>query len=364
MFEHERSGAGSTVRAMQELHARMLADDVVTTDHLLAPTGHWAAALRSWTGRRYSSLSFFELEFLFYHALNCQHGTFTRGRDPFAAMKRRDTEVSLADAERALERLDREHEPLELALRFALFGNALDASQAKQRDEFSRDIRLITGELTGTARALTSAAAHTRRISMLLDNAGTELGMDLILVHELLHGSDATVILHAKPWPMFVSDATVADVHAHIEHWRTRTAPGSRLRSVGRVLDHAIGSQQFQIRAEPDWGEPRHFDELADETLEGIRDALVISKGDLNYRRHFGDRTWAPTTPIDVAAHGVAFESILLRTLKSEVVVGLSAEQQRSLAAEDQAWATHGRYAVAQQVGPIEEHVALGFTGS
>jgi D-arabinose 5-phosphate isomerase GutQ len=355
MYARENPRRGRAVRAMQELCSRILADDVVITDHLFEPTEHWATKLRAWQGLRYSQLSFLELEFLFYHALACHHGFFVRGRDPFADLKRRDVIASVDEAERAATLLESGRssgglEPLELALRWALLGNALDASQTKQRDEISRDIRLVDGDLAHVARTLASASSRARRVSVILDNAGTELGMDLLLVHQILETTDCPVVLHAKPWPMFVSDATSADVLAHIACWRRSTPPHGRLSRVATELEAAMRAGRLEIRDEPDWGEPRCFDELGPKTLAGLGDALVILKGDLNSRRFFGDRMWSPTTSVEGAARGIGFESILLRTLKSDLVVGLCEDRLAALGAEDEAWSTNGRYAVAQRI--------------
>jgi hypothetical protein len=49
----------------------------------------------------------------------------------------------------------------------------------------------------------------------------------------------------------------------------------------------------------------------------------VILKGDVNYRRLFGDRHWEPTTPINLAAGYFPTNYLSLRTLKAEIVLGL-----------------------------------------
>ena len=84
---------------------------------------------------------------------------------------------------------------------------------------------------------------------------------------------------------------------------------------------------------------------LAEELASGH---VVISKGDLNYRRHFGDRDWPWETPARVAASGVGFRSVLIRVLKSEILVGADRATVSVLAADDPEWLTSGRFGLIQ----------------
>jgi hypothetical protein len=76
--------------------------------------------------------------------------------------------------------------------------------------------------------------------------------------------------------------------------------------------------------------------------------ALVVSKGDANYRRVVGDALWQPETPFaDVTAYFPA-PLLALRTLKSNPIVGLPAGLAERLDAEDATWRVNGRRGVAQ----------------
>jgi hypothetical protein len=76
---------------------------------------------------------------------------------------------------------------------------------------------------------------------------------------------------------------------------------------------------------------------------------VTVLKGDLNYRRLVGDRLWPPTTPFQQATAYFPGPVAALRTLKSDVITGLSAATEAGLvAAEDQRWRTSGTHALIQ----------------
>ncbi len=82
---------------------------------------------------------------------------------------------------------------------------------------------------------------------------------------------------------------------------------------------------------------------------EKLRQAsLVVSKGDYNYRRLLGDRHWPFTTSFgDVVSYSPA-PLLALRTLKSEVVIGLTPELIEEVALKDSNWLNNGRWGLIQ----------------
>jgi hypothetical protein len=76
---------------------------------------------------------------------------------------------------------------------------------------------------------------------------------------------------------------------------------------------------------------------------------LVVFKGDLNYRRLVGDCLWDPTTLFDDAVDYLGDLPVAaLRTLKSDVVVGVPRDRVERLDAEDPEWRINGRQTVVQ----------------
>ncbi|TMI75256.1 MAG: protein-glutamate O-methyltransferase family protein, partial [Bacillati bacterium ANGP1] len=78
------------------------------------------------------------------------------------------------------------------------------------------------------------------------------------------------------------------------------------------------------------------------------RAALVILKGDANYRRLLSDAHWAPTAPFSKVTGYFSAPLVALRTLKAEIIVGLAPGRAERLTAEDREWLVNGRRGVIQ----------------
>jgi hypothetical protein len=76
--------------------------------------------------------------------------------------------------------------------------------------------------------------------------------------------------------------------------------------------------------------------------------ALVISKGDAQYRRLLGDRHWPYTTPLDKIMSYFPASLVILRAAKSEVMAGLAPGQVEKLSQEDPEWLYNGRWGLIQ----------------
>ena len=83
--------------------------------------------------------------------------------------------------------------------------------------------------------------------------------------------------------------------------------------------------------------------------------SLIIFKGDLNYRKLVGDRSWPTTTTFSEALHGFCPAPVCtLRTLKADVVVGLGDGKAKELQAIAENWMVSGEYAVVQFCEKLE----------
>lgn len=185
-------------------------------------------------------------------------------------------------------------------------------------------------------------------LCLVADNAGRELIPDLLLVAHLLgQGQCDRVVLHVKPYPYYVSDATTADV---VDALRKLTGAGGAAADHGRRLWAAMADGVLTVRAHPFSAAPLPYARMPDDLrAEFAGAALTIVKGDLNYRRLVGDSRWAPTTPFaDVTAYFPG-PVVALRTLKSDVITGLDGATEAALvAAEGQRWRTGGTHALIQ----------------
>ncbi|GAA5004719.1 damage-control phosphatase ARMT1 family protein [Kitasatospora paranensis] len=186
------------------------------------------------------------------------------------------------------------------------------------------------------------------RICLIADNAGRELLPDLVLVdHLLADGTAARVDLYVKPQPFFVSDATTADLLAALT--RLRTARSEQAAAIGGRLWRAMNDGKLGVRTHPFFCAPLPYHDMPDDLrAEFAGAAMTILKGDLNYRRLVGDRLWPATTAFDDATGHFPSPVTALRTLKSEVVVGLAPATAARLDATGPAWRTSGEHALVQ----------------
>lgn len=167
-----------------------------------------------------------------------------------------------------------------------------------------------------TLLAAKKAGKRDRQVDIVLDNAGFELFVDLVLAGYLLSaGLATTVVLHPKSMPWFVSDVLPGDFAALLNalaapraFYETQTEEERLQDKVPEKLAekeveeleflfdewsqfHAEG--QLMLRPNRVWTHPGSFWRLPHEDerlVEDLKESeLVIFKGDLNYRKLVGD---------------------------------------------------------------------------
>jgi hypothetical protein len=110
------------------------------------------------------------------------------------------------------------------------------------------------------------------------------------------------------------------------------------------------------VRADLFWNSPLAMWDLpegVERTLAGAD--LLISKGDANYRRLTGDRSWDFTTPFSKVIDYLPVPLAAFRTLKAELAVGLTREAVRKARSADPDWMTDGRWGVIQYASSGEK---------
>lgn len=219
-----------------------------------------------------------------------------------------------------------------------------------------------------------------RRVDIVLDNAGFELYVDLILAGYLLETGLATsVVLHPKSLPWFVSDVLVGDFGSLLQALADPASfydtpegeepKGGKVKLTeeqvevlkflfGNFAGHhgegglVIRPNRFWTTADSYWRLPYNAPDL----FEDLKDSeLVVFKGDLNYRKLTADAAWDPTTPFDEAIgplgkRGSGMRTLALRTCKADVVVGLrpGLDEELKAGAVERKWGWSGKYAVVQ----------------
>jgi hypothetical protein len=319
----------------------------------------WAA---EWIGRRWEDIGFLSAESYFYAKLldavdYWQPGNW-RGIDPFEFLK--SGELTSADLDTDLRALDTaatvpaDSHTRALVLA-SLWGNQADLGfriGAATGDNPVAASHLVADDTERLLRAL--ASDRVSRVCVIADNAGRELAADLTLIDHLLHAGMATAVdLHLKPHPYYVSDATTGDLVAVIR--RLAAGPPAAAAVAARLTD-ALGTGRMSIGTHWFYGAPFTFHRMPDNLRHRIGEAdFTILKGDLNYRRLVGDYWWPETSAFDDLTGYFPAPLAVLRTLKSNVVVGLDHSTISALDAGGSPWRTNGTYGLVQVRGETAE---------
>lgn len=314
----------------------------------------WALWGRDYIGESWYDVPFLWAESFFYRKLLEAVDYFRPGPwnsiDPFQPQKAAELrdpglEADLAALE-SLQALPLE-EQVTAALDAALWGNRADLGflLSDLNTAHRKQAGALVADDGDKVRALLTAGGMDN-VCLVADNAGRELIPDLVLIDLMLRTDFAhTVGLHLKPHPYYVSDATTADLIACLR----RLSEADSTRPVAQRLTLAVAEGRLSISTYPFYCAPLPYHHLPAELSEVFaKSALVILKGDLNYRRLVGDREWSATVPFSQAVAYFPTKVVSLRTLKSDVVVGLRPDEVSALDDEGLCWRTNGTHGLIQ----------------
>ena len=261
-------------------------------------------------------------------------------------------------------------------IQISLWGNATDLSlltsisveelnsrQGKAvRESNKQNILVDDTEQVWSLLSRLRSSGYPKDIHIVLDNAGFELLTDLVFAGYLISSGYAMkVVLHGKRMPWFVSDVNPEDLNYLIEGFANGTiyddidsADKDELREAGKYWKGLIQSDMLEFRAELFWTTQHPFGRLPivePGLFEDLADAeLVVYKGDLNYRKLTYDGMWPHSTPFSEALgplakkyDGQGVRSLVLRTAKADVCVGLKPGQDKDL---EEDWTRNGKYAM------------------
>lgn len=327
----------------------------------------WNQALAAYARRGWLEVPWYLAEALFYRRLletvrYFQPGPWQR-HDPFKVQKQ-------GQIERAVERLAAEWDPLavvepdvafEALLHSSLWGNRADLSNytvdlavrggLAAREE--RDNILIDD----TEAVRLYLAEGLQRVDIISDNVGLDLLFDLVLADMLLHEHWAEhVVFHLKAWPFFVSDAMLQDLYSTVSV--LRKSPKQAIRLLGARLESHLAEERLTLECDGFWTSPLMFRQFPPSLRDELAlSALVIVKGDVNYRRLLDDRHWPHTVRLEEIAAYFPAPFLVLRTLKGEIQVGLAPGQAEALAAEDPDWLINGQRGLVQFCRPVGQQL-------
>jgi len=351
------------VRLMSEIPGgpiRHLEDETIDA-------GPWYDYIDPYRGADWLDPPWFFVEHYFYRRLLEATGYYSRGTglgvDPFKHQKLQGlarSKGAINDlCRQAIDLLTQESwdtEGLSLLLSLSLWGNKADLSMWPAGLEGNEDQRIGQGSadqtLVDDTRQITDFLSRQEgvksRIDLLIDNAGFELVVDLILATYLLKMNIArTVTLHTKIHPTFVSDATNADIWSAANFLSNADRPETS--EIGNTIISYLNSGRLSMKPHPFWTSPLAGWEMPQDLQDSLEGStLVISKGDAHYRRLLGDRHWPYQTPLEKVLCYLPSPVLALRTLKSEVAAGIPIDQINQAELQDPNWLVSGQWGIIQ----------------
>lgn len=189
-------------------------------------------------------------------------------------------------------------------------------------------------------------------VDIIFDNSGYEVFSDLCLADFLITIKLADKIrFYVKTIPWFISDVTTADLKWTINQLKNHN--NNTVRILGQRWHDYLSKGVWSVEEHYFWTLPVTFktmDTFDEKLYRKLAQAkLVIFKGDLNYRKLFGEKNWNPTTDVVTALEGFNPTKLCtLRTLKADIICGLKEGIAEETEAKDQDWMISGKYGVIQ----------------
>lgn len=370
----ERSIAENRFPPEVEAKVKLLIDEIpegkirLLDDPGAPDSEDWHSYVTGYLGQNWLEVPWFFVEFYFYRRILEASGYFRVGehgfqRDPFNLQKRRGFEIGqelvgdlaalVGERVQSRERVD---ETIARLLKVGLWGNQADLSMwpidekvmGEKGDPNSIADRILIDDTGRIVARMTGIPPSMDRVDIILDNAGFELLTDLLLADYLLScGLSSVLYLHPKSYPIFVSDVIPVDLEWTLDVLSENSSVDVR-ESVERLRAHQHEGR-LRVHEHTFWTSPLALWEMPQDLYDDLsKSDLVLFKGDMNYRRLLGDRHWE---------YEVLFEEVMsyfpapiaaVRTLKAEIVCGLTEGQAEATALKDPEWMVNGQWGVIQ----------------
>jgi len=236
-----------------------------------------------------------------------------------------------------------------------LWGNQMDLSLTSgELVDAEKGGLLIDNSKRCWEKVFESKEDQSIHVNFILDNCGSELLNDLIMMDFLLKMfPKLTCKIHAKSHPVFVSDATESDVLHHIKV--LGKSPVESLSLVGKRLEKSLEQGRLVLYSHEFYTSPLPYWQVPDDLRKEYRDSFTITKGDANYRRLLDDRLWPQTTPFQEAMDywGTNTTLLSIRTCKAPILVGRSlCDMGKRMESND--WIVDGSTGVICLYSPIK----------
>jgi len=355
---------------LNKLKAGLLVELVHPIDDQGPDITDWKDYLQPFLGKPLIELPFYFAEVYLYRRLLAITEYFAsptaEAIDPFESQKRHSLAKAITSIRQVSIKLENfltlsaeRNEQWQAALRHLLYlnlwGNRMDLSFAPKEvgklEQQVLDPKLKQSQIilddTGLIVNKISSFYH-KRIDFIVDNSGFELVSDLFVIDFLLTSDAAEVVcLHLKSHPIFVSDAMIKDVHYTLNF--LANDKDATVKALGMRLQKYLASGRLILTDHLFWTAPLFFRDMPEALQQELSQSdLVFIKGDANYRRLVGDYHWPQNSDFQNIVSYFPSALAVLRTIKSEVMVGLQQRQIDDLNHRDSHWLTNGKWGLIQ----------------
>uniref|UniRef100_A0A6P4EVA7 Sugar phosphate phosphatase n=1 Tax=Drosophila rhopaloa TaxID=1041015 RepID=A0A6P4EVA7_DRORH len=259
----------------------------------------------------------------------------------------------------ATRKLMRSKQNFQHLLKLSTWGNRCDLSittKGPDANIFHRiseyDADLLADQSANIWEDLTEACEPIY-VDIVCDNAGFELFTDLLLAEYIIEsGLARRVRFHVKAIPWFISDVTHQDFNWMLNYFRKHEF--KEFRAFGRRIHGYIRDRSF-ILCDKSYFWTSGYDCSQMKRMQPClyvyisEAALVIFKGDLNYRKLLGDINYNSTDKFSDCLRGFQPTSVCaLRAIKSDIYCGLPVCTVEWLTEDNPEWMISGEKAVIQ----------------
>jgi len=317
----------------------------------------WNDWISPYIGHSWFEIPFYFAEAYFYRLILDLTNFFSNRIDPFNLQKEDDIFSNQRQFSSIFAKLQefkiqnkKKTDLIKYLLFMSLWGNKADLSQLHRETDLDESINEHSTLIDHSEMIVTEISEGAIRLDIILDNSGFELFTDLVLAEEMVSGNFAgLVVLHAKAYPMFVSDAMPADIQILTNHLIEQRDAG--LASFGKRLKSLINSGKIVVRDHAFWNSPLHFFEMPEDLNHEFQQSeFIVIKGDANYRRIFGDRIIPMDEQPGALANYLPALSVAIRILKSEILLGIDEKMASRMMQNDKEWLINGNYGIIQKL--------------
>lgn len=202
-----------------------------------------------------------------------------------------------------------------------------------------------------------SIQSKKSQVHIITDNCGLELISDILIGSYFIRMTETTeVVFHIKKLPIFVSDTIMSDIDDAInvlndklngctEYILTDNLPEERI-----YICPDINNKELIFKANDIWHRETLFNDVEEFMTWNTDDscALIIVKGDLNYRRLVGDYHWHNSAPITEKVSYIRKPLLIIRSLKSNVILDVKPETVKTLDKSAPNWKVSGQHGIIQ----------------